>query len=154
RRGGGIDVPLLGAQLGAPVALVSASKGEGFEKIFQFLSGATHTPERVAARVELPVLHVLQDVPACRAWAAKVGAKGKYRAPAPPEWTRRLDGVFLHPVAGPIVFALVVIAVFQAIFSWATPLMSAVSDAIQVSGVWLGAMIPNDTLRSLVINGI
>src|SRR4029077_19318711 len=40
RRGGGIDIPLLSAQLGAPVALVSASRGEGFEKILQFLSGA------------------------------------------------------------------------------------------------------------------
>ena len=154
RRGGGIDIPLLSAQLGAPVALVSASRGEGFEKILQFLSGATHTPERVAARVELPVLHVLQDVPACRAWAAKVGAKGKYRAPAPPEWTRRLDSVFLHPVAGPLVFLVVVLAVFQAIFSWATPMMDGVAEAIQVSGAWLGAAISNETVRSLVVTGV
>ena len=154
RRGGGIDIPLLSAQLGAPVALVSASRGEGFEKILQFLSGATHTPERVAARVELPVLHVLQDVPACRAWAAKVGAKGKYRAPAPPEWTRRLDGVFLHPIAGPAVFVLVVLAVFQAMFSWAAPLIDGVSAAKDVSGAWIGTLIANETLRSLAVDGI
>jgi len=97
---------------------------------------------------------VLQDVPACRAWAAKVGAKGKYRAPAPPEWTRRLDGVFLHPIAGPAVFVLVVLAVFQAMFSWAAPLIDGVSAAKDVSGAWIGTLIANETLRSLAVDGI
>jgi ferrous iron transport protein B len=151
RRGGNLDVPLLSAQLGAPVALVSASRGEGFEKVFQFLSGATHVAQPALPRVELPVL---QDIPKCRAWAAQVGAKGKYNAPAPPVWTRRLDSVFLHSVAGPVIFALVVIAVFNSIFSWATPLMDGVSAAIESSGAWVGSIIPNLTLRSLVVDGI
>ena len=30
--------------------------------------------------------------------SAQVGRGGKYHAPAPPEWTRRLDAVFLHPI--------------------------------------------------------
>ena len=68
-------------------------------------------------------LPVIQDIPKCRAWAANVGNKGKYRAPAPPHWTRRLDAVFLHPVAGPLIFMVVVIAVFQSIFFWAKPAM-------------------------------
>jgi ferrous iron transport protein B len=151
KRGGDVDIALLSAQLGAPVALVSASRGEGFDKIVQFLSGATHTPERVAARLELPVL---QDIPRCREWAADVGAKGKYRAPAPSMWTRRLDGVFLHPVAGPAVFGLVVLAVFQSIFSGAAPLMDGLSGAIEAAGAWLGPLTPNATLRSLLIDGI
>ena len=88
-------------QLGSPVALVSASRGEGFDKVFQFLAGATHTAPRAAPLMQLPVI---QDIPKCRAWAANVGTKGKYQAPAPPHWTRRLDAVFLHPVAGPLVF--------------------------------------------------
>ncbi|MEO8098326.1 MAG: ferrous iron transport protein B [Acidobacteriota bacterium] len=151
RRGGGLDVAALGAQLGAPVALVSASRGDGFDKILQFLSGATRTAEPVPAKMQLPVL---QDIPQCRQWAAAVGAKGKYRAPAPPLWTRRLDDIFLHSTAGPLVFILVVVAVFQAIFSWATPLMDGVSTAIESSGAWIGSLIPNLTLRSLVVDGI
>src|SRR5579863_9122170 len=54
RRGGEIDSAELAMQLGAPVALVSASKGEGLDKVFRFLGGATHTEPRQAARVELP----------------------------------------------------------------------------------------------------
>src|SRR5262245_17432037 len=36
-RGGEVDAAGLSAQLGAPVALISATKGEGVEKVFQFL---------------------------------------------------------------------------------------------------------------------
>ncbi|MEP6962853.1 MAG: FeoB small GTPase domain-containing protein, partial [Acidobacteriota bacterium] len=151
RRGGGLDVPSLSAQLGAPVALVSASRGDGFDKILQFLSGATRTAEPVPARMQLPVL---QDIPGCRKWAAAVGAKGQYRAPAPPIWTRRLDDVFLHSLWGPIVFVMVVVAVFQAIFSWATPLMDLVSNAVETSGAWIGTLIANPALRSLVVDGV
>src|SRR6185369_4308099 len=131
RRGGGVDVAELSLQLGAPVALVSASRGDGFDKVFQFLGGATHTGPRAPALMQLPVI---QDIPKCRAWAAQVGYGSKYHAPAPPHWTRRLDAIFLHPVAGPLVFLLVVIAVFQTIFPGAKPLMEGVSSAIDWSG--------------------
>src|SRR5690349_5514259 len=150
RRGGGVDVAELSMQLGAPVALVSASRGDGFDKILQFLGGATAAP-RVAPLMQLPVI---QDIPKCRAWAANVGTKGKYQAPAPPHWTRRLDAVFLHPLVGPLVFVLVVIGVFQAMFSWATPLMDGVQTFVDTAGSWAGSMIANATLRSLVVDGI
>jgi ferrous iron transport protein B len=150
-RGGAIDIGELSKQLGAPVALVSASKNQGLEKVFQFLSGTTHTPTKAAPIVELPVLN---DIPRCRAWAAQVGSKTRYRAPAPPEWTRRLDSVFLHPVGGVLVFALVVIGVFETIFSGAQPLMDWVSDAIEASGHWVGSVIPEGALRSLVVDGV
>jgi len=146
-----VDVAELSMQLGSPVALVSASRGEGFDKVFQFLAGATHTAPRAAPLMQLPVI---QDIPKCRAWAANVGTKGKYQAPAPPHWTRRLDAVFLHPVAGPLIFIVVVIAVFQSIFSWAKPVMDLLQSAILSLGAWVGSLIPNPTLHSLVVDGI
>jgi ferrous iron transport protein B len=151
RRGGGVDVAELSMQLGSPVALVSASRGQGFDKVFQFLAGATHTAPRAAPLMQLPVI---QDIPKCRAWAAHVGSKGKYQAPAPPHWTRRLDAVFLHPVAGPLVFMVVVLAVFQSIFFWAKPAMDLVQTAISSLGEWVGSLISNPTLHSLVVDGV
>src|SRR5580700_5232178 len=53
-RGGELDVAELAMQLGSPVALVSAAKGIGVEKIFQFLAGATHTAPRAAPLMQLP----------------------------------------------------------------------------------------------------
>ncbi len=80
KRGGSLDVAALSAQLGAPVVMTSAKTGDGFEKVIGFLSGASSTG-RVAPMMQLPVL---QNVPSCRQWATEVGAKGRYRAPAPP----------------------------------------------------------------------
>ncbi|MFM2124856.1 MAG: ferrous iron transport protein, partial [Acidobacteriota bacterium] len=151
KRGGDVDTQALAAQLGAPVALTSASRGQGIDKVTEFLESAASAQHRPTPRVELPVLN---DIPRCREWAANIGAKGKYQPPAPPIWTRRLDGLFLHPIAGPAVFLMVVVAVFQSIFSWATPLMDGVSDVIEASGMWLGGQITNPMLKSLLIDGV
>jgi ferrous iron transport protein B len=151
RRGGEIDAAELAMQLGQPVALVSAAKGDGVDKVFGFLSGTTLGSQSKAPLMQLPVI---QDIPKCRAWATNLGNKTKYHAPAAPKWTRRLDAVFLHPVAGPAVFILVVIGVFQTIFSGAQPIMDAVTRAMEVSGRWIGTMLPNPALRSLVVDGM
>ena len=146
-RSGKIDAQALSAELGAPVALVSARSGEGVERVTEFLAGVMPKP----APRELPIL---QDVPKCREWAGRVSGEAAYRAPIPPRWTRRLDAVFLHPVAGPLIFVLVVLAVFQAIFSVADPSKDAVAWLISTSGNWLKLALPDGLLRSLLLDGV
>ncbi len=99
-------------------------------------------------------LPVLQDVPRCREWSARVGSQAGYQAPAPPLWTRRLDGIFLHPIGGPLVFLAVVVAVFQAMFTGARPLMDATDALVNGSGAWLSAQLPATWWRDLIIEGI
>ena len=147
RRGGDLEVAELAKRLGAPVALISAASGEGYDTVLQLLRGRIALP----TPLDLPVL---SDLPRCREWAARVGADARYQPPAPPVWTRRLDGVFLHPVAGPLVFLAVVVAVFQTIFSAATPLMDLVDRAVGASGAFVGSLLPDGPLRSLVVEGI
>ncbi len=147
RRGGEVDVEALGRQLGAPIALISARQGEGIESIYRFLESAVPPPRPV----ELPVL---TDVPKCRAWAGRMGSRAAYHPPAPPRWTRRLDAVFLHPIAGPLIFLMLVMAVFQTIFTAAAPLMDAVSEAVAWSGEAVGAALPESALRSLLVEGV
>lgn len=147
QRGGAVDTEALANQLGVPVVLVSAATGEGVKSVAQFLTGGIAVP-RV---VELPVI---QDVPACRQWAREVSRSARYTHPAPPVWTQRLDAVFLHPLWGPLIFAVVVAAVFQSIFTWARPLMDAVQASVTASGAWMGAALPEGWLRSLVVDGI
>ncbi len=146
-RGGHVDTRQLSAQLGAPVALVSARQGEGIDDVFEFLARAMPAP----APMELPVLH---DVPKCREWAGRVGSQASYRPPVPPKWTRRLDSVFLHPVAGPLVFAVVVVAVFQTIFTAAVPLMDGLRWLFEVTGKWVAAALPDSIFRSLLVEGV
>ncbi len=146
-RGGQLDLAALSAQLGAPVALISARQGEGLDQVFHFLAGAMPKP----APKELPIL---QDVPKCRQWAGRVGSAAQYRAPAPPKWTRRLDAVFLHPVAGPLVFLAVVILVFQTIFNVADPAKDGVDHFIHLTGNWVASVLPDSLFRSLLLDGV
>jgi ferrous iron transport protein B len=151
-RGGDVNTAELASELGSPVALISASKGQGIEKVFQFMEGTSAGTSSLAPpRVELPVL---QDIPRCRKWAQDVGTGAAYRAPAPPIWTRRLDSIFLHPVAGPLIFLIVVAGVFQTIFTGAKPLMDGLQKLIDTSGLWLGHLLPASVFRSLLIDGI
>ena len=150
-RGGNLDPALLAMQLATPVALISASKKQGIDKVLNFLEGASARPAKPVKRVELPVLN---DVPKCRQWAGQMGAGAAYKQPSPPLWTRRLDSVLLHPVAGPLIFLAVVVALFQSIFTWAKPIMDGMTEMVARSGTAIGALIPNELLRSLVIDGV
>ena len=151
-RGGGLDTDALSAKIGAPVALISARSGHGIDQVTRFLEGwAVEKAAAAPERIELPII---SNIPQCREWAGRLGGEAAYRAPAPPIWTRRLDAAFLHPVAGPLIFLGVVVAVFQSIFTAAEPLMNALGSAIGVSSGWLAAVLPESMLRSLLIDGI
>jgi ferrous iron transport protein B len=145
-RGGTLDTTELSQRLGAPVALVSAAKGQGFEPILEFLEGTFALP----ARVELPVLN---NVPQCREWASHI-SRAAWKAPVPSRWSRRLDALFLHPIWGALVFIAVVLGVFQAIFIGAAPLMDAVEGGIAASGRWIQQGLPPSMFRDLLIEGV
>jgi ferrous iron transport protein B len=151
RGGGRVDSAELAMQLGAPVALVSAAKGDGVDKVFQFLAGTVQGAAIQKPMMELPVI---QDIPKCRAWAANAGNKANYHAPAPPLWTRRLDAIFLHKVAGPAIFLLVVVAVFESIFAGAAPIQAWIEEAIHSSGLFLDSFLPNSAFSALLIDGV
>jgi len=142
-RGGHLDLVALQLQLGSPVALVSARNNQGIGQVWDFLAGAMPKP----APKELPIL---QDVPKCRQWAGQVGQQANYHPPAPPKWTRRLDAIFLHPVGGPLIFAAVVVLVFQTIFSYSKPLIDGVGWLFEASGDWMSGVVSPPLLRSLI----
>ena len=146
RRGGSLDAAALAEQLGAPVVLASAATGRGLDTIRQFLAGRFAVP----ARVPLPVV---QNIPACRLWAGRLASQSTYRAPAPPLWTRRLDGVFLHPVAGPLLLLAVVLGVFQAMFAAAAPLSNGLEGVVGVAGRGASALQPAGVARDVVVQG-
>jgi len=145
-RGGQLDTAELSQRLGAPVALISAAKNLGLEPVFEFLDGTFAIPKPV----ELPVLN---NVPQCREWAVKV-SRDTWKSPRPSPWSRRLDGVFLHPLWGPLVFLAVVVAVFQTIFTGAVPLTAAVQAGVNASGSWIQSTLPDSLFRSLLVEGV
>jgi len=146
QRGGTVDTEALAVELGAPVALVSAARGEGLEAVRGFLRQCGAAP----APADLPVLY---DVPRCRAWAVRVGQRAAYQAPGPAVWTHRLDRVFLHPWWGALILGVVVVAVFQALFQWSKPLSDAMQALVTWSGARLEAGLPESWWRALLVEG-
>ena len=146
-RRGRVDGNRLAEQLGVPVVQASAARGEGVEAIRAFLSGRP----AVRRRLELPVL---QDIGSRRRWAVDTTGQSGYRAPAAAVWTRRLDSAFLHPLAGPLIFLMVVVAVFQSIFTLAQPLMDGTEAIIAASGLWVGTLLPDSWFRDLLLEGV
>ncbi len=60
----------------------------------------------------------------------------------------------LHPLAGPVLLAVILFMVFQAVFSWATPLMDGIDAAVGRLGALLQAALPDGPLRSLLVDGV
>ena len=79
--GGSLDVLKLAAELGAPVAMVSATQETGLEVVDRFLR-QDHNP---SPSVLLPVL---QDLRQCRKWAGQVGSRVEYQPHLPSTWSR------------------------------------------------------------------
>lgn len=68
--------------------------------------------------------------------------------------TDRIDAVVLHRVFGPLIFVALMALVFQSIFSWAEPLMTAVEGLVGAFGVQVQALLPPGDLRSLIVDGV
>src|ERR1700744_1417841 len=141
KQGGHVDVLSLARELGTPVALVSATTGEGIVAVQNFLSAAVSSPEPL----ELPVVGSTRGY---REWAVRVGTNANYRRPATPVWTARLDAIFLHHIWGPVIFALVVIGVFQTIFALGQPLSNLLQNFLDATGAQLGNHLPAGMFQS------
>ena len=72
----------------------------------------------------------------------------------PDRLSDRLDSVLLHPVFGPLILAAVLFFIFQAVFSWATLPMEVIESAVDWIGALLTQELPNNWLRSLLVDGI
>ena len=66
----------------------------------------------------------------------------------------RIDRVVLHRVFGPMLFLALMAVVFQAVFSWAAPLMDGIEVLIGAMGSAVGDRLADGDLRSLVVDGV
>lgn len=68
--------------------------------------------------------------------------------------TDKIDAVVTHKVAGPIIFTLVLLFMFQAIFSWATPFMDMIDLLFVEGGNWVASHMPQGMLNDLLVEGV
>lgn len=89
------------------------------------------------------------------AWIRSIVAAGVRRPATRTRTTSdKIDAVLTHKFGGTVVFVVIMAIVFQAIFSWAGPLMDLIDGSIGGFGDWIGGKLPEGMLQSLVVDGI
>lgn len=71
-----------------------------------------------------------------------------------PQWHRRLDAAVLHPVWGFAILLMILLLVFQAVYSWSAPLMEGIETGFGMLGEWVTAVLPEGILQDLLVNGV
>ncbi len=148
-RGGLIDPLKLAKELGAPVALISAVRGSGLDAVPLFLNQHA-SPQAAHQPLALPVLG---NAASTHTWAAQVSRNTGYQAPLSAENSRKLDNVLLHRIWGPLLFLVVVVGVFEVVFSIGQPMSDGFGEILAKMGSMVRPLLPAGWLQSLVLDG-
>lgn len=143
RRGIRIDVDKLQARLGIPVVETVAVRHGGAAELTRCLEGDVRA---VVVAEDSTDLHVQ-----VRELIAEAVSMPRRTA----EIDDAIDRIVLHPALGLVLLAAIMFLIFQAVFSWAEPLMEAIEIGIAHLGTWVGSALTSmPMLQSLVVDGI
>jgi len=147
-RGGHIDTLKLARELGAPVAQISATHGTGLDAVPLFLHQQTN--RAAATPLALPVVG---NAASAHSWAAQVSRRTGYQAPLSVENSRKIDNILLHRIWGPLLFLLVVVGVFEVVFSIGQPLSDGFGDILARAADLIRPLLPAGWIQSLLLDG-
>jgi len=159
RQGLHIDIDALSKELGLPVITSVGIQANGADGIKRYLdqldwrnlsSLRTGTSDATLENVASHIAHTETD----NIQVQRILKNLHLDQIIPDHLTDRLDAVLLHPILGPIILALLLFFIFQAVFSWAILPMDLIKAAIEYVGGQLTEVLPNNWLRSLLINGV
>ncbi|NRP02422.1 ferrous iron transport protein B [Stenotrophomonas maltophilia] len=146
RRGIQVDVAALERELGVPVVETVAVRKQGARALVE--------------RLDAMVPHLDAPVPGPEGgidYHAKVREILSVAVRMPARTAKiddALDCWLLHPVFGLVSLAVVMFLIFQAVYAWATPLMDAIEAGFAWLGAFVGSVLPEGPLASLLTDGI
>ena len=85
---------------------------------------------------------------------AIVETVARQRPSSGPSWTERVDAVLTHRLWGFLTFVVVMLALFQALFSWSEPAIGLIEDQVARVQLTAGTAMPPGPLRDLLVNGV
>ena len=152
RRGIEFDLERLSAELGVPVVTSVAVRRGGTAELMQQIDDMISCGAPSAA----PTWHPLTggELRATQKEADRILRTAVRMPPRPDTVTARIDAVLLHPVAGLVILLAILFVMFQAVFSWAKPVMDAISAGFEVLGATTQATLPPGLLQSFIQNGV
>jgi ferrous iron transport protein B len=152
RKGIVIDAGRLAAELGVPVVETIGVKTAGVRALVKVLEGLALPGRARHPAVWLPLSSsdIEHDQSEVRRILGLVGGDRLDGVTV----SDRVDGVVLHPVFGPLILAVILFLVFQAVFAWAQVPMDAIKLGVAAVGNWLGAALPPSLLKGLLVDGV
>jgi ferrous iron transport protein B len=152
RKGIVIDASRLGSELGVPVVETVGVKTDGVRSLINVLNSTVGAARGNHAATWLPLsaADIEHDQAEVRRILGLVGGDALEGVTL----SDRVDAVVLHPLLGPVILAVILFLVFQAVFAWAQVPMDAIKTGVAAVGAWLGGVLPASLLRDLLINGI
>jgi ferrous iron transport protein B len=159
RQGLQIDTAALSHELGLPVLTSIGIQANGADDLKSFLSSLdwrnlsalqTGTSDATLENVASHIAHAESD----NILVQKILQNLKLDQIIPDHLSDRLDSVLLHPVFGPLILITLLFFIFQAVFSWAVLPMELIKNTIEFLGTQITEILPNNWMRSLLINGI
>ena len=152
REGLHIDTAALAAELGAPVVRTVGVRAGGADELKAAL--AAWRPPLVGHAPRVPAPPSLDEVFDTQREVQRLMQRC-VQAPAQPlARDDAIDRVLLHPVWGMLILALVLVLMFQAVFSWAQTPMEWIQGAVGGLGDWVRAHMADGPLRSLLVDGV
>src|SRR6185312_11193369 len=94
------------------------------------------------------------DLEATQREVRRILALIDYRVPPRVALLERLDAVVLHPVSGPLLLAVVLFLMFQAVFSWAQAPMNLIQSGVAALSAALGRVLADGPLEHLLVDGV
>jgi ferrous iron transport protein B len=153
RRGIDIDLERMTAELGVPVITAAAVRRGGTDDLMRRLDdlAVSAAAPRAPTAWKQPTASELR---AAQREADRI-IDAAVKMPAKPDTlTTRLDAVLLQPVAGLVILLAILFVMFQAVFTWAQPLMDLISGGFDALGAVAHSTLPQGLLQSFIENGV
>ena len=169
RSGIHINVEHLSAALGVPVIPVIAKRRSGIDELGRAVlsAAAAGIREKPTLCLSMAGQHgagVVSDLhPA--SWQELLTARYKWiesvvaetvesEDSQQPNLSERIDAVVTHKFLGPLILFLVMLLIFQTIFSWANLPMTLIDHVFSALGTGLRAYLPAGVLTDLLVDGV
>jgi ferrous iron transport protein B len=111
------------------------------------------TSPAVVAPVVVPA-QTSAEIEAMQREARRILRAAEYVEPLRTRALARLDAVVMNPIAGPVLLAVLLFAVFQAVFSWAAVPMAWINTGVSALGAAVTQAMPAGALQSLLVDGV
>ncbi len=151
-RGIHIDCAGLSQALGMPVVETIAVQRHGTAALLATLDH--YAPTQPQPPIALETLIRQESIESVYARIESLLSQFVTQPASTPLWQNRLDAIVMHPVLGMILLLVVLVATFQAVFAWASPVVDLIDAGMQALGAWTGNHLPDGILKDFLVDGL